>query len=192
MPVLSERVDQAILLAMKWHRHQMRKSTDIPYASHLLAVAGMVAEMGGSEDEIIAALLHDAAEDQGGRDTLAAIEREFGKTVADIVESCSDTFESPKPPWRQRKESYIEHLAEASIGALRVSLADKIHNARTIVFDLRQYGNQVFEKFNGGRDGTLWYYRSVAHVMKQRFPHPCWADELTRLVDEMHHFSKAS
>lgn len=192
MPVLSERVDQAILLAMKWHRHQMRKSTDVPYASHLLAVAGMVAEMGGSEDEIIAALLHDAAEDQGGRETLAAIEREFGKTVADIVESCSDTFESPKPPWQERKEQYIEHLSHATTGALRVSLADKIHNARSILFDLRQHGNKVFDKFNGGRDGTLWYYRSIAHVMKQRFPDPSWADELTRIVADLHRHSEAS
>ena len=189
MPPLTERVDHALLLAMKWHRDQVRKSTEIPYVSHLWAVAGIVAEMGGSEDEIIAALLHDAAEDQGGLATLAEIHAIFGPTVSDIVESCSDTFETPKPPWQERKEDYIAHLAEATPSALRVSLADKLHNARTIVFDLRQNGNAIFEKFNGGRTGTLWYYRSLALVMKERCPESPWADELTRIVYDMHRLS---
>ena len=186
MPMLTERVDRAILLAMKWHRFQVRKNTDVPYASHLLAVAGMVAEMGGNEDEIIAALLHDAAEDQGGRETLEVIRRNFGPGVADTVAGCSDTFETPKPPWKSRKEEYIAHLATATQSTLLVSLADKIHNARSIVFDLRQQGPGVFEKFQGAREGTLWYYRSIAHVLTQREFLPYWTDELIRLVDEMH------
>ena len=189
MAKLTERVDQALLLALKWHRDQVRKSTDVPYASHLWAVAGIVAEMGGSEDEIIAALLHDAAEDQGGHATLAEIHDHFGPAVADIVESCSDTFKTPKPPWQERKEAYIAHLADATPSALRVSLADKIHNARSIVFDLRQNGNAVFEKFSGGRTGTLWYYRSLALLMKERSPKSAWADELTRIVYDMHRLS---
>src|ERR1700691_4097254 len=132
---LTERFDAAFLLASELHRSQMRKSSKIPYISHLLAVAGLVLEHGGTEDEAIARLLHDAVEDQGGQPTLELIRREFGEEVADLVFALSDTDVTPKPPWRARKEEYLCHLEEAPIRVLRVSAADKLHNVRAIVRD---------------------------------------------------------
>jgi GTP pyrophosphokinase len=150
----------------------------------VLGVCSLVLEHGGSEDEAIGALLHDAAEDQGGEAQLAAIRDRFGDAVADIVSGCTDTVVTPKPPWRQRKEDYIAHLPSASAAVLLVSLADKLYNARAILSDYRQLGEALWVRFQGGRDGTLWYYRTLSSAYQSLRP-GALADELARVVDEL-------
>jgi (p)ppGpp synthase/HD superfamily hydrolase len=166
---LSDRFGQALLFALQLHRNQSRKGNQTPYIAHLLGVASLVLEDGGDEDEAIAALLHDAPEDQGGRETLEAIRSRFGERVAQIVDGCTDTYETPKPPWRERKEGYLRHLRVAPPSVWRVSLADKLHNARTILADLRAQGEQVWERFNGGKSGSLWYYRALVNEFEQLY-----------------------
>jgi (p)ppGpp synthase/HD superfamily hydrolase len=183
--VLGERFQSALVLAFELHRGQVRKgSKGIPYVGHLLGVASIVIEDGGDEDEAIAALLHDAPEDQGGKATLERIRSEYGERVGEIVEACTDTLENPKPPWRERKERYIAHLEEAPEGVLRVSLADKVHNARAILADYREVGEDLWSRFKGSREESLWYYRTLADLFCRRRPGPL-ADELRRTVDEI-------
>jgi (p)ppGpp synthase/HD superfamily hydrolase len=147
-------------------------------------VTSIVIETGSSEDEAIAALLHDAAEDQGGRETLERIRTEFGEQVAEIVESCSDSLGEPKPPWKERKRAYLEHLEVASEPALQVSLADKLHNVRTIVVDYRDVGEPLWDRFNAERDEVLAYYRALAAIFSRRMP-GALATELSLSVDEL-------
>jgi (p)ppGpp synthase/HD superfamily hydrolase len=160
---LSERFDDALVYASSLHRTQSRKGTQIPYVAHLLSVAGLVIENGGEEDQAIAALLHDAIEDQGV-ETGAEILRRYGQAVYDIVRGCSDS-EMPKgakkPPWRARKEAYIDHAKQAPAGERLVSAADKLHNVRSILIDYRDFGDEVWRRFSGGKEGTLWYYRAL-------------------------------
>ena len=186
--VLDDRFVDAVGEAVRLHAGQARKGNGVPYLSHLLAVAGLVLEHGGDEDQAIAALLHDGPEDQGGQETLDHIRERFGTRVANIVAACSDTFETPKPPWRARKEAYIAHLSELSdaegADVWPVSLADKVHNARSIVGDLRTFGPATMERFTGRRDGTLWYYSTLAERLSALAPGPL-ADELARLAAEM-------
>ncbi len=189
MPKLSKRFDDALIYATRLHAWQTRKRADTPYIAHLLSVAALVLESGGSEDEAIAALLHDAVEDQGGKKTLRAIKRRFGENVANIVLSCTDAYTFPKPPWRKRKEAYIEHIHEASPEARRVSLADKLHNARSILRDLRMYGDETWEKFNGGKEGTLWYYRTLLDTFT-KLDNNFMIDELGRVVVEIEQLAK--
>ncbi len=184
VPVLGERFERALNLAFELHRGQTRKGSGVPYFGHLLGVTSIVIETGGAEDEAIAALLHDAAEDQGGYATLERIRAELGGRVAAIVEECSDSFGDPKPPWRERKQAYLEHLREASGAALHVSLADKLHNMRTIVVDYREVGERLWSRFNAGRDEVLWYYRSLAVAFARLRPGPL-ATELTEAVGEL-------
>lgn len=161
---LSRRFEEALIMAFRLHHDQKRKSTDIPYIAHLLGVTSLVLEAGGGEDEAIAALLHDAAEDQGGQKTLAAIRAKFGDHVAQIVEACSDTFSTPKPPWEKRKQSYLVHLHEADPDTRLVSLADKLHNCRDILLTYRLIGEATWDRFKGGKQGTLWYYRELDRI----------------------------
>ena len=184
-PSLGARIDRAVALARKLHEGQRRKGTEIPYLSHLMGVASLVLEDGGDEDEAIAALLHDAVEDQGGAPVLGRIRQLFGRRVADIVDACSDTDETPKPPWRQRKEAYIAHLRDPALpaGTLRVSLADKLHNARAILFDLRA-GQDVYRRFSAPRDEQLWYYGALAAAFTELADGPMVA-ELRRVVAEL-------
>ena len=169
---LTQRFKEALDYALELHGDQQRKGSDTPYAAHLLAVASLVLEDGGDEEQAIAALLHDAPEDQGGLETLKAIRLRFGERVADIVQGCTDTLENPKPAWRERKELYLEHLRTASHEVQRVSLADKLHNARSILTDLLRSGEDVWMRFNGGKDGTLWYYRSLLQVFRSMSDSP--------------------
>ena len=141
-------------------------------------------EHGGNEDEAIAALLHNAAEDQGGEATLEEIRRRFGATVAEIVAGCSDAMGSPKPPWRQRKETHIAHLREASPSVRLVVAADKLHNVAALTREYRRRGESLWPIFHGGRDGTLWYYRAVADALKQAAATPI-VEELDRAVEEL-------
>jgi (p)ppGpp synthase/HD superfamily hydrolase len=143
----------------------VRKGTGIPYIAHLLGVAAIVLEAGGDEDEAIAGLLHDVPEDVGGRESLVDIRRLFGERVAKIVEGCTDTFEQPKPEWRPRKERHLAALAFADYSTLLVFTADKLHNATSIMADLSKTGDRLWDQFKGGKDGTLWYYRSASEVV---------------------------
>ena len=181
-PRLGPKFQKALAYAAELHNTQTRKASDVPYVGHLLSVAGLVIEADGTETEAIAALLHDAAEDQGGDVTLADIEERFGATVASIVEECSDTVVTPKPPWRQRKEQYIAHLDEASDSAILVSIADKLDNARAILRDLRRHGPSLWQRFNTDDPHEhLWYYRSLLEVYRRRSD--SWmVDELGRVV----------
>ncbi|MFM8322898.1 MAG: HD domain-containing protein [Chloroflexota bacterium] len=163
---LSPRFDEALLYASRLHRDQLRKGSQVPYLAHLMGVSALVIEDGGDEDQAIAGLLHDAVEDQGGQPTLDEIRRRFGERVAFIVAGCTDSFESPKPPWRERKERYLAHLRQAPPDVRRVSLADKLYNARAILDDLLRSGEQVWERFRGGKDGSLWYYRTLAEEFR--------------------------
>jgi (p)ppGpp synthase/HD superfamily hydrolase len=181
---LSARFEEALALATRLHAGQVRKGTSIPYVTHLLAVASLVLEHGATEDEAIAALLHDAVEDQGGEATLEEIRRRFGDTVADIVDGCTDARTTPKPPWRGRKEAYIAHLRQAPAAVRLVSAADKLHNARTILSDYRTLGEALWNRFNGGQDGTRWYYRSLVEALRQAGPNPL-VEELDRVVSEI-------
>lgn len=154
------------------HQNQRRKGTGIPYIAHILGVTALAIEYGATEDEAIGALLHDAAEDGGGEATLAEIRARFGDTVADIVLGCSDSLvEDPedKLPWRERKENYLAHLENASASVCLVSAADKLHNVRSIMRDYREHGEDIWERFQGRRDGTLWYYETVADTLVRRY-----------------------
>jgi len=181
---LTHRFNEALELAFHLHQDQYRKGTGIPYIAHLLGVTALVLEAGGDEDQAIAALLHDAAEDQGGKETLDEIQRHFGDRVAEIVDGCTDTYETPKPSWLRRKEDYLEHLRTASPDIRRVALADKLHNARSILSDLRSSNENVWLRFNGGKDGTLWYYRSLVKIFQEIDGSPM-VDELSRVVEEI-------
>ena len=168
--MLTERFDQALAYAAHAHRTQLRKGTAIPYVSHLLGVASLALEAGADEDQAIAALLHDAVEDQGGPDRLADIATRFGPRVARIVADCTDSDAEPKPPWRARKEACVAGLAHKAPESLLVSLADKTHNARAILADLEEHGAAVWDRFTGGRDGSLWYYRALADAFSVLLP----------------------
>ncbi|HEY3842932.1 MAG TPA: HD domain-containing protein [Acidimicrobiales bacterium] len=181
---LTEKFDRAFLLASELHRTQKRKSTEIPYISHLMTVSALVLENGGTEDEAIAALLHDAVEDQGGLATLQRIREEFGDTVADVVMELSDTVETPKPPWRARKEQYLRHLEVAPLSVLRVSAADKRHNARSIVKDYLLVGDDLWNRFSAPAAEQIWYYRSLADVFRRRLGGSL-ASELSRAVADL-------
>ena len=182
--ILSERFEEALVFAARLHANQTRKRSHVPYIAHLLGVAGIVLEDGGSEDEAIAALLHDAVEDQGGLKTLEDIRRKFGEAVAEIVLAVSDSYTSPKPPWRARKQAYIDSIHDASPSAIRVSLADKVYNARTTLGDLRREGEAAWDKFNGGKDGTLWYYEQLIEAFSKH-GRSSLLEELTRIVGQI-------
>ncbi len=174
--LLTERFEDALRFAAHLHARQKRKGTSVPYVAHLLSVTSLVLENGGDEDQAIAALLHDAVEDQGGKPTLQEIRRRFGERVARIVDGCTDSYGYPKPPWRKRKEDYLTHLRQADAEVRLVSLADKLHNARSILRDLRQDGPQSLSRFNGGRSGTLWYYHSLVNIFQDLDDSPMVAE----------------
>jgi (p)ppGpp synthase/HD superfamily hydrolase len=177
-----EKFERALLYASRLHKDQVRKGTSTPYITHLLAVASIVGENGGTEDEVVAALLHDAPEDQGGEATLREIRARFGDEVAEIVDGCTDTYEDPKPLWRERKERYLAHLASASDSVRLVSSADKLHNARTVLSDYRLLGEDLWTRFNGKKEGTLWYYRAIVDTLPGKGP---IVEELDRVVTEL-------
>jgi (p)ppGpp synthase/HD superfamily hydrolase len=161
------RFDQALDYALELHQDQTRKGSSTPYLAHLMSTAALVLQFGGSEDQAVAALLHDAAEDQGGEATLAAIEHRFGSAVASMVRACSDTFATPKPPWRERKVLYIKTIPVKDPAALLVSACDKLDNARAIAIDLRTDGVETLKRFRGGLE-SIWYYRAVTDALAAR------------------------
>ena len=182
--MLTERFERALVFAAQLHRDQRRKGSGVPYVSHLLAVCELTLEYGGDEDEAIAALLHDAIEDQGGATARAEIFRMFGARVTEIVDGCTDTDESPKPAWLPRKEAYVHHIATASASVRLVSACDKLHNARSLTMDYRVYGEDLWDRFTGRREGTLWYYRAMVNALRAAGPAPV-VDELDRVVSEL-------
>lgn len=179
--MMTARLDEAFAYARHLHRDQKRKGTAIPYIGHLMAVSALVIEAGGDEDQAIAALLHDAAEDQGGLVTLGAIRERFGGPVAAIVSDCTDAWTDPKPPWRARKEAYLAELPTKPRRSLLVSLADKVQNAEAIASDYRELGDGLWSRFSGGADGTRWYYARLAGMFSELMPGPL-ADRLSRAV----------
>lgn len=181
---LSSRFEEALRYAHNLHVEQVRKTSNVPYVAHLLAVTSIVLDYGGSEDEAIAALLHDAVEDQGGAATRKEIERRFGANVASIVDECTDSDITPKPPWLERKQKYLAHLRHATPSACLVSAADKLHNVRTIQKDYAELKEAIWERFKGGRDGSLWYYRAVTDILKEVMPGQL-VDELDREVTKL-------
>jgi (p)ppGpp synthase/HD superfamily hydrolase len=181
---LGERFYDALVYAARLHATQRKKGSDAPYVAHLLGVTAIVLEHGGDEDQAIGALLHDAVEDQGGEARLEEIRGRFGGAVAEIVESCTDSFTTPKPPWRERKEQYLAHLPEASGSAQLVSAADKLYNVRSIAEDFRAHGDAVWQRFKGGRDGSLWYYREMVGRLDKLQGTPL-LDQLRRAVAEL-------
>src|SRR6185503_3984883 len=188
----TDRFAAAMAYAYQVHSGQRRKGTGIPYIAHILGVAALALEYGADEEESIAALLHDAAEDGGGEATLAEIRARFGDIVGDIVLGCIDSLvEDPedKLPWLERKENYLAHLEHASQPVCLVSAADKLHNVRSIIRDYREHGEDIWDRFQGKRDGTLWYYETVAHVLVRRYFSQLTKD-LQAAVDELLEITK--
>ena len=181
---LTSRFESALVYATQLHSNQVRKGSGIPYISHLLSVTALILEDGGNEDEAIAGLLHDAIEDQGGEATYKVIQEKFGDTVASIIRDCSESTTIPKPPWKERKLLSIEHLRNANSSVRRVMLADKLHNARSILADWHREGDTVWERFKGKKEGTLWYYNSIAETIRD-FPDNFLATEILKVVQEL-------
>jgi len=181
---LSPKFEEALIYATRVHGGQLRKKTKIPYIGHLLGVTAIAMEYGANETEAIAALLHDAVEDCGGPERQREIEEKFGQEVGEIVAGCTDTEQTPKPPWRARKEKYIAHLKTASASTRLVSAADKLHNSRAIVHNLREEGEEVWDRFKSGKEGALWYYRALVKAFREHGTNAL-IEELDRVVTEM-------
>lgn len=185
-PLLTSRFYDALTYASRLHAAQVRKGTRIPYVSHLLGVASLVIEAGGDEDQAIAALLHDAVEDQprGGK-TEREIGRRFGDRVLEIVQACTDALTHPKRPWIERKRDYVARARTHGADARLVSLSDKLHNCRAILADHHRIGDAVWDRFSATRDEVLWYYRSLAQVYAETGGDAGLLDELDRVVGEL-------
>jgi (p)ppGpp synthase/HD superfamily hydrolase len=181
---LSRQFEKALIYATRIHGGQLRKKTRIPYIAHILGVAAIAMEYGATETEAIAALLHDAVEDCGGAKRLRDIERKFGKEVARIVKGCTDTDQTPKPPWLERKKAYIAHVRHAPMPTKLVSASDKLHNVRAILMDNRKEGDALWTRFNAGKQGALWYYRALVNAFSGRRIQPL-VQELDRTLTEL-------
>ena len=181
---LSSRFAEAFIYAFDLHAAQTRKGRGEPYAASLLGVTALVLEHGGDEDEAIAALLHDAVEDQGGLPVLEEIRRRFGPAVAEIVDGCTDAYTIPKPPWRRRKEAFLAKFRNASPSVRLVAAADKLHNVRSLLSEFRRQGSALWQFFKGGQEGTLWYHRAIVQILKETGRTPL-SDELERAVSEL-------
>lgn len=192
---VSARFLEALDFAVRLHRNDFRKGTQIPYVAHLLAVCALVLYHGGREDEAIAALLHDALEDHADKVSPEEIAARFGENVLAIVRECSDTPEDysggAKPPWAERKAAYVERLKSARGNALRVSLADKLDNARSLLADYRQVGDALWSRFNAGKEEQLRYYRSLVQAFREAGESGFLIEELDRVVTELVRLSAA-
>src|SRR5947209_3264912 len=185
---LTARFEEALIFSTRLHASQSRKGSATPYIAHLLAVTALVLENGGDEDEAIAALLHDAVEDQGGAATREEIRWRFGNRIVEIVDGCTDAEGMPKPPWRPRKEAFIARLREAPASVRLVVAADKLHNARTVLADYRLLGESLWQRFTGGKNGTLWYYRAAIDALRSAGTTPL-IEELDRVVSELEYLA---
>jgi (p)ppGpp synthase/HD superfamily hydrolase len=178
---LTARFDDALAYAHELHRADVRKGSRAPYIGHLLGVCSIVLDDGGTEDEAIGGLLHDAAEDHGGRPRLDEIRQRFGDAVARIVEDCTDSWDEPKAPWAERKKAYVHHARKLPPSSLRVSAADKVHNSYAILRDLRNIGEKVWERFNATPDDVMAYYEGLVRAFREAGGGPL-VDELDRIV----------
>ena len=160
-PLLDDRFEAALVMAYRLHRSQVRKGSPVPYVAHLLSVAALVLEDGGDEDEAIAALLHDAVEDQGGSVTRELVRVTFGDRVCEIIDGCTESMVQPKPPWKERKLLHLEKVATASVSVRRVTMADKLHKVRSLLADYERFGEGLWARFGGGKAGTIWYYQEM-------------------------------
>lgn len=193
--MLGEQFDKALRLASELHREQTRKEIPVPYMAHLMAVAGLVLEanayheLENIEDVAIGALLHDAVEDQGHKIDLEGIRDTFGDTVHRIVLECSDAIVTEeggdKPPWRERKEAYLQSIAKKSRETLLVSCADKLHNARSILFDFDRIGDAIWDRFTATKEETVWYYSELAGAFERAWPENPLLPDFRALVDRM-------
>ena len=189
--MLTNRFASALVYTHELHINQVRKGSNVPYISHLLSVAALVLEDGGDEDGAIAALLHDAVEDCGGTPILTEIRARFGERVAHLVAHCTESETFPKPPWKARKQRYLEQLKTGDASVYRIAIADKLHNARSTLKDYRCQGDAVWQKFKGGKAGTLWFYRSILEIQppiyrgNHRAGAPQLTEELQRIVVEL-------
>ncbi len=170
--MFSSSVTKAFSLAAELHKEQKRKSSGVPYVTHVMAVAALVGEYGGGEEQIIAALLHDAVEDQGGLQTLERIQQCFGKRVSELVLACSDTYEDPKPPWRQRKERHLAAMRTADFEVRLILAADKLHNTRSLIRGVVQEGDTIWRHFKWGKEGALWYLFQAREALREGWDHP--------------------
>jgi (p)ppGpp synthase/HD superfamily hydrolase len=182
---LSKQFERALVYATRIHGRQLRKKTKIPYIAHILGVTAIAMEYGANETEAMAALLHDAVEDCGGAKRLRDIERKFGKAVAKIVDGCTDTYETPKPPWLERKKAYVAHVWHAPISTKLVSASDKLHNVRAILMNYREEGEKLWSRFNGGKQGTLWYYRALVNAFDGAKRIQPLVQEIDRVLTEL-------
>ncbi len=183
-PCYSERLDRALSFAASAFRHRVRKGSGVPYLTHLLGVMVIVAEHGGDEDQMIAALLHDYLEDTEGS-SVEILDQQFGERVARLVLAMSDTTVRPKPPWEERKRRYIEQLVAEPPELKLVSAADKLHNARSLLREHSDVGDLLWDRFNATRDQTLWYYREVLRALGEGWEHPV-LEELAGVVRALH------
>lgn len=183
-PAYSERFDAAVALAIDAFRSHYRKTTRIPYVTHLLSVCATVGEYGGDEDQMIAAVLHDWLEDVPGADP-RVLEDRFGARVRMLVEALTDTVEHPKPPWRPRKERYLALLRDEPADVKLISAADKLHNVRSILRDHHDIGDAVFDRFSAKKHETLWYFRAVCEALGANWRHAV-LDELRDAVADLH------
>lgn len=182
----SPRLDEAVLFAMDAFRNRRRKATTIPYLTHLLQVMCLVAEHGGDEDQLVAAVLHDWLEDIPGAEA-AVLEARWGPRVRRLVEALSDSTGEPKPPWEERKLRYLDHLRVQPAEVKLISAADKLHNCSCIRRDHADVGERVWDRFTAGKTGTLWYYRAVSDALAVDWAHPLHrrlADEVRLLHEE--------
>lgn len=186
----TERFENALIYANHLHRSQYRKDGRVPYIAHLLSVAALVLEHGGDEDQAIAALLHDAVEDQGGNATREVIRQRFGDRVTAIVDGCTETDATPRPSWQVRKTTYLEGLQQAAPEVRRVSLADKLHNARSLLAALHQDGDKIWQRFSGGKAGMLWYYQSLSEIY-QATGKDYLSEEFDRVLTEIKTFGNS-
>lgn len=188
-PILTKKFELALVYATRLHAHQVRKVDGTPYIAHLLSVAAMVLEAGGTETEAIAALLHDSLEDQGGAQTKAEIRQQFGDEVLTIIEGCTESELIPKPPWMERKQRYLAQLLTASPSVLLVSIADKLHNSRSLLASLRQSGEGVWAYFKVGKDSTLWFYKALVPIYKTIDQNSLMVQEFEQIIFELENFN---
>jgi (p)ppGpp synthase/HD superfamily hydrolase len=182
---LTEKFEKALVYATQLHSLQFRKQGGVPYISHLLSVAALVLEDGGNEDEAIAALLHDAVEDQGGMKTREVILEQFGENITAIVDGCTESSFIDKLLWRDRKVCYLQQISQGSMSVRRVALADKLHNARSTLSEIRERGEMIWGKFAGGKQGTLWFYHEFVEIYESDNFQSMWLRELKEVLSQL-------
>lgn len=182
---LTEKFETALIYATRLHANQYRKVSNTPYISHLLSVAALVLEAGGTEEEAIAGLLHDSIEDQGGKQTREEIRQLFGEQIVTIIDGCTECDTHPKPPWQERKNKYLENIRQASPSIQKVSLADKLHNARSLLSDWQQHGDIIWQQFKAGKTSTLWFYQQLLQVY-QANGSSAMVEEFAHIVHNLH------